>query len=641
MPKGLCGIIGIVTSAKSDKKRKLGTLIKQALKHLEYRGYDSVGFAIITYDGRLIVRKSRGMIDAVSVKLGFDEFDGHIGIGHTRWATHGPPSDINAHPHTDCRGRLAVVHNGIIENYMDLKNYLIKRGHVFKSETDSEVIPHLIEEFKLSGASPYDAFKAAVSMLKGAYAIAAIDLDSPDRIFFARSTSPLVIGLGSGENYVASDIPAFLEYTRKVIVLRDGEVGYVTPENVVIEVLSSREEGVLADAVSDLTAVSRKLTSIRVDLSDRVRIIDWTPEMAMKGGYPHYMLKEIHEQPQAVLSTLSGIADEVERVAARLKKIERIILVGAGTSYHASYIGALQLSNIAGVWSIPVISSEMKWYLRSLGEGDAIIAVSQSGETIDTLLAVRGAKERGALTIALSNVIDSAIPRESDLVIYTRAGPEIGVAATKTFTTQVTALSYLAAKLAYIKGVMSRDKFTEFLSDLKKLPDIIAGVITQYEAKARTIAKSMVNKQSAFYLGRGYGLPVSMEGALKLKEIAYIHAEAYPAGESKHGPIALVEEDFPVVFTAVSSEEYELIRSNIEEMRARYAWIIAVVPNIGDVPRNALKLVNECIALPPLKPAIAPVAYIIPHQLIAYYTAVFRGYDPDKPRNLAKTVTVY
>ena len=637
----MCGIIGIVTSAKSGKKRKLGTLIKLALKHLEYRGYDSVGFAIITHDGKLIVRKSRGMIDAVSVKLGFDEFDGYIGIGHTRWATHGPPSDINAHPHTDCRGRLAVVHNGIIENYMDLKNYLIERGHVFKSETDSEVIPHLIEEFKLRGASPYDAFKAAVSMLKGAYAIAAIDLDSPDRIFFARSTSPLVIGLGNGENYVASDIPAFLEYTRKVIVLRDGEVGYVTAESVVIEMLRHQKESVLGGAIDDLTTALRKFTSMRVGLSDRIRVIDWTPEMAMKGGYPHYMLKEIHEQPQAVLSTLAGIADEVERVAARLKNIERIILVGAGTSYHASYIGALQLSNIAGVWSIPVISSEMKWYLRSLSEGDAVIAVSQSGETIDTLLAVRGAKERGALTIALSNVVDSAIPRESDLAIYTRAGPEIGVAATKTFTTQVAALSYLAAKLAYIRGVMSKDELNEFLSNLKKLPDVIAGVITQYEAKARTIAKSMVNKQSAFYLGRGYGLPVSMEGALKLKEIAYIHAEAYPAGESKHGPIALVEEDFPVVFTAVSIEEYELLKSNIEEMRARYAWIIAVVPRIGDIPRNALKLVNECIALPPLKPAIAPIAYIIPHQLIAYYTAVFRGYDPDKPRNLAKTVTVY
>ncbi len=636
----MCGIIGIVTSGKFRGERKLGTLIKQALKHLEYRGYDSVGFAVVTFDGKLIVRKSRGMIDAVSVKLGFDELDGYIGIGHTRWATHGPPSDANAHPHTDCKGRIAVVHNGIIENYMELKNYLIKRGHSFSSETDSEVVSHLIEEFKKLGAPPYEAFKAAISMLRGAYALAVIDLDSPDRIFFARSTSPLVIGLGDSENYVASDIPAFLEYTRKVIVLRDGEVGYVTSREVHIEKLV-QSEARHSEVLAELPIVLNTLKTSAVDPSSRVRVIDWTPEMAMRGGYPHFMLKEIHEQPQAVLSTLAGVADEVRRVAEHLKGVERIIIVGAGTSYHASYIGALLLSNIAGVWSIPIISSEMRWYLRSLGKSDAVIAVSQSGETIDTLLAVREAKRMGVLTIALSNVIDSAIPRESDLVIYTRAGPEIGVAATKTFTTQVAALTYLAAELARVKGLMSEGEFTDYVAELKKLPEVIAGVIAQYEAKARSIAKNMVNKNSAFYLGRGYGLPISMEGALKLKEIAYIHAEAYPAGESKHGPIALVEEDFPVVFTALSSEEYELIKSNMEEMRARYAWVIAVVPKTGSISKEVLRLASECIPLPPLNPAIAPAAYIIPHQLIAYYTAVFRGYDPDKPRNLAKTVTVY
>ncbi|MCD6084253.1 MAG: glutamine--fructose-6-phosphate transaminase (isomerizing) [Desulfurococcales archaeon] len=636
----MCGIIGVVASAEFRRSCRLGTLIKQALKHLEYRGYDSVGFAIITYDGRLVVRKSRGMIDAVSVKLGFDELDGYIGIGHTRWATHGPPSDSNAHPHIDCRGRVAVVHNGIIENYMELKNYLMKRGHSFSSETDSEVIPHLIEEFKKLGASPYDAFKAAVSVLKGAYALAAIDLDSPDRIFFARSTSPLVVGIGSSENYVASDIPAFLEYTRNVVVLRDGEVGYITSDEVHVEKLICGRIG-HSEVPSELQVILDTLEATAVDLRNRVREIDWTPEMAMRGGYPHFMLKEIHEQPQAASSTLAGAASEVRQVAEHLKGVERVIVVGAGTSYHASYIGALLLSNVAGVWSIPIISSEMRWYLRSLGEGDAVIAVSQSGETIDTLLAVREAKKLGVLTVSLSNVVDSAIPRESDLVIYTRAGPEIGVAATKTFTTQVVALAYLAAELARVKGFISSGEYTKYVAELRRLPEIIAGVIAQYEAKARRIAKNMVNKKSAFYLGRGYGLPISMEGALKLKEIAYIHAEAYPAGESKHGPIALVEEDFPVIFTALSDEEYELIKSNIEEMRARYAWVIAVVPKINNIVEEVLKLASECIPLPPLNPAVAPAAYIIPHQLIAYYTAVFKGHDPDKPRNLAKTVTVY
>lgn len=636
----MCGIIGIVTDSKVERKHKLGTLIKLALKHLEYRGYDSVGFAIITYDGRLIVRKSRGMLDEVVAKLGFDEFDGYVGLGHTRWATHGPPSDVNAHPHIDCRGRLAVVHNGIIENYLELKNYLLKHGHVFRSETDSEVIPHLVEEFKLRGMQPYEAFKVAISLLKGAYAIAMIDLDSPDRIFFAKSTSPLVIGLGNGENFIASDIPAFLEHTRKVIVLRDGEVGYITSEGVNIELIE-RTDNTSVVEIGNLSLMQQYLIVKPVELSGRIRIIDWSPEMAMKGGYPHYMLKEIHEQPQAIFSTISGVVKEVEEVALKLRKAERIILVGAGTSYHASYIGALLFINIAGTWSIPIISSEMRWYLRGLGVNDAVIAVSQSGETIDTLLAVREAKKRGALVVALSNVIDSAIPRESDLVIYTRAGPEIGVAATKTFTTQVTALSCLAIKLAYVKGVIGDRELNSFLSEIRALPDIIASIIPRYEARLRSLAKKMSNKQSAFYLGRGYGLPISMEGALKLKEVAYVHAEAYPAGESKHGPIALIEEEFPVIFTAVSSEEYELIRSNIEEMKARYAWVVAIVPETNEILKDIARLINDYIVLPELNPHIAPIAYIIPHQLIAYYTAVFRGYDPDKPRNLAKTVTVY
>lgn len=616
-----CGIIAVAASEGVLQKR-LGSVIKECLKRLEYRGYDSVGFAIITREGDLVIRKSKGMMDAVSAKLGFDNYDGLIGIGHTRWATHGPPSDLNSHPHIDCSGRIAVAHNGIIENWYSIKSDLMARGHKFTSGTDTEVVPHLIEEFKKQGMGPYEAFKAAVAGLEGAYALVSIDLDDPGKVFFARRTSPLVIGLGDGINFVASDIPAFLEYTRKVIVLRDGEVGYITKDGVVIE-----------EAVRSVGNVMW----VRVDYAQRVRFIEWTIEMAMKGGYPHFMLKEIHEQPQAIASTLAGIKDVIDDVARIISKAERVLLIGAGTSFHASYVGAIMLNNLSHIWAHSLISSEMSWYINSIKEGDVIIAVSQSGETIDTLLAVREAKKRGALTIALSNVVDSAIPRESDLVLYTRAGPEIGVAATKTFTTQVTTLAYLAIKVASLKGTLKNHELNEHLMALQSLPDTIRAVITTHEARARAVAKTMAEKTSAFYLGRGYGLPLSMEGALKLKEVAYVHAEAYPAGESKHGPIALVEEGFPVFFTVLQDVDGEMIKSNIEEMKARYAWTLAVAPkNLEDV----LSAVDVSFKMPAKPLTASSVAYIVPHQLVAYYTAIRRGYDPDKPRNLAKTVTV-
>jgi len=612
-----CGIVGVVTRSGA-LRRRLGLIIRDSLKRLEYRGYDSVGFAIITAEGKLVVRKSKGMIDKVSRKLGFDEVDGLVGIGHTRWATHGVPSDVNAHPHTDCVGTIAVVHNGIIENYEELRDMLVRRGHRFVSNTDTEVVPHLMEEFKRSGLSTYEAFRRSVELLEGAYALAVIDVSTPDRIYFARGTSPLVIGIGDGFNFIASDIPAFLEYTRKILVLHDGELGYVTASRIHLE----RRSG-------DSWAP--------VDFSGRVRLVEWTVEMAMKGGYPHFMLKEIHEQPNAVASTLAGLEDQVGAVVDALVKAENIILVGAGTSYHASRLGALLLSNVAGKMASAIISSEASWHLKPVGEGDVVIAVSQSGETIDTLLAVREAKERGATTIALSNVVDSAIPRESDLAIYTRAGPEIGVAATKTFTTQVAVLAYLALRVAERLGSLGRGRVAEMIADLRRLPEVIASIIAIHEARARRVASRMVSCANAFYLGRGYALPIAMEGALKLKEIAYVHAEAYPAGESKHGPIALIEEGFPVVFTALGSHDGRLLRSNIEEMRARLAWTLAVAPA---TLQEVLRAVDVSFRMPPLTEAAAAVAYIVPHQLIAYYTAVRKGLDPDKPRNLAKTVTV-
>jgi len=617
-----CGIIAVAASRGSLPK-KLGVVIRESLKSLEYRGYDSVGYAVITEEGKIFLRKSKGRIDSVAKKLGFELVDGLIGIGHTRWATHGSPSDVNSHPHIDCEGKIAVAHNGIIENWRELREWLTRKGHVFRSETDTEVIPHLIEDFMRQGHDPYTAFKEAIMRLEGAYAIVALNTEAPDRVFMAKKTSPLIVGFGNGVNFVASDIPAFLRYTRKVLVLRDDEVGYITAREVVVE-RKTLDEGIAAGWN-------------KVNYGSRVREIEWTPEMAMKGGYPHFMLKEIHEQPQAVASTLAGIKDDLRNVIRTLSKAHRVILIGAGTSYHASYLGAIFLSNIGGISSNALISSEAGWYRNSFGEGDVIIAVSQSGETIDTLLAIREAKKRGAYVIALSNIVDSAIPRESDYTIYTRAGPEIGVAATKTFSTQVTVLAVLSVKVGRLNGILNEREETMHLKALSNLPEIIKSVLSLHEGKAKTVSKEMKNKPSAFYLGRGYGLGLSMEGALKLKEIAYIHAEAYSAGESKHGPIALVEEGFPVIFTAVNDFECDLIKSNIEEMRARYAWLLTVAPK-----EHLTKFgnVDVAIPMPSLPVTAAAVSYIIPHQLIAYYTAVAKGLDPDKPRNLAKTVTV-
>ncbi len=618
----VCGIIGITLSEDALDK-PLGSSIKEALKRLEYRGYDSVGFALIDKSGRLIVRKSKGMIDAVAAKVGFDLFDGYTGIGHTRWATHGPPSDVNSHPHTDCSGRIAVAHNGIIENYRELKEMLVDEGHVFVSETDTEVIPHLIEEFEKKGFKPYEAFKKAVELLKGAYAIVAINVNDPRKIFFARNTSPLVLGFGVKANFVASDAVAFLNFTRKVLALRDGEVGYITPEEVVIEKLEFKEG---------------KPTWVAVDFSDRVKTIDWTVEMASKGGFKHFMLKEIHEQPYALASTIASAAESVDRLAKILTRVNKVLLTGAGTSYHAAYVAALLLRKYAGLWALPVVSSEAQWWLNTVREGDVVLGISQSGETIDTLKAIREAKKRGALTVAVSNVIDSAIPRESDIAVYTRAGPEIGVAATKTFTTQVALLGYLSLKTGLLNGILNESEFSEVLKSLRELPNLVKQVINTYEARMSSLAEELKSKPSAYFLGRGLGFPLSMEGALKLKEVAYIHAEAYPAGESKHGPIALVEEGFPTIFTVVTPEEGELIKSNIEEMKARGSLTIAVVPkNLEDL----IKLVRTPIKMPVVKDVAASALYVVPHQLLAYYTSVKKGLDPDKPRNLAKTVTVF
>lgn len=618
----VCGIIGI-TANEDFLTKPLGELIKEALKRLEYRGYDSVGFAVVTRKGVLEVRKSKGMIDAVAQKLGFDLFTGSTGIGHTRWATHGAPDDRNAHPHTDCSGRVAVVHNGIIENYRELRELLVAQGHEIRSETDTEVVPHLIELFKARGYSSYDAFKKTVEVLRGAYAIVAIDADEPNKLFFARNTSPLIIGIGAQGKFIASDVVAFINFTREIIVLRDGEAGYVTLNDLLIE---------------EVTREGNTVTWRPVDVGSRISMVEWSPEMATKEGYSHFMIKEIHEQPYALASTLAAARESVESLARLLTKSDRVLLLGAGTSYHAALISALLLRKYAGLWAEALISSESSWNLNTLRSGDVVIGISQSGETIDTLKGIREAKVRGALTVAVTNVIESTIAREADLTAYIRAGPEIGVAATKTFTSQVALLSYLAVRTGELRGVLKPSNTSPVYKALEEIPETASTIISGVKRHASWLADVMHVRNNAYYLGRGLGLPIAMEGALKLKEIAYIHAEAYPAGESKHGPIALVEEGFPVLFVVLGSDDGDLIKSNIEEMRARGAQIIVVSP------KNAKEILSSAdfqFEMPVLHEIASAITYVMPLQILAYYTAVRKGLDPDKPRNLAKTVTVF
>ncbi|MCX8168374.1 MAG: glutamine--fructose-6-phosphate transaminase (isomerizing) [Ignisphaera sp.] len=613
----MCGIIGVVCNRRCSEvlSKPLGTVVKEALLNLEYRGYDSVGFAIVDEEGKIIIKKSRGKIHDVERMLGFDEYDGSAAIGHTRWATHGEPSDSNAHPHTDCLYSVAVVHNGIIHNHHELKRKLIEKGHLFKSETDSEIVPHLIEELMKEGCSTLEAIRCTAKILRGAYALAIIVRREPAKIYFIRNVSPLIIGVSKDSIFIASDIPAFLKYTSRIIILEDGDFGYASFDSIYIENIYSGE----------------------VDWRKRVRIVDWTPEMAVKGGFPHFMLKEIHEQPVSLRNTIESLGAEVTSVAKMLISANRIFLTGCGTSFHAALIGEYMLSTLCGLPAISFVSSEYLRFRKIFTEGDILVAVSQSGETIDTLMAVREAKRRGAKVVAIANVLDSAIPRESDATIYTRAGPEIGVAATKTFTSQLLVFTILATEVAKLHSAEDLRVVDAIRGELREIHTIISGIIYSCEPRIRRFAEKIKDRRSAFYLGRGIGVPISMEGALKLKEVAYIHAEAYPAGESKHGPIALVEEGFPTFFTIFNDEYREQILGNIEEMKARKALTIGLVPKGY---REAVRELDIVFEMPALTPYTSAIAYTIPYQLTAYYTAVVRGLDPDKPRNLAKTVTV-
>ncbi|BBG26934.1 glutamine--fructose-6-phosphate transaminase (isomerizing) [Sulfuracidifex tepidarius] len=584
----MCGIIGI---ASNKKDKSLTDVLVSSLSRLEYRGYDSVGVASLDDEG-IDVRKAKGKVVEVVKTKKINEMSGYIFLGHTRWATHGAPNDQNAHPHVDCSGRIAVVHNGTLNNYKELREELESLGHKFRSDTDTEVIPHLVEEFMKRDMESFEAFKAAVSSLRGSYAILMI-MEGEKRIFFARLDNPLVIGLGEDKNFIASEYAPFLPLTNTVVTIQDGEIGFITPSSVYIE-----KDGKI------------------VDVNERVHKLNFTLASASKGGYSHFMLKEIHDSPLAVKETLSTMMadDSVDKAVKVMSQANRIFVVAAGTSYHAGLIFGREL-NMSGFTVIPMIASEYPSYRTRAG--DVILALSQSGETLDVKMAIKEFKNEGSTIISITNVIESTISRESDVKLYMRAGPELGVAATKTFVSQVASLLLLKSKI-----------LGEKLDYLSHAHEVLEASLEGTEGQMKKWSSTLISAPSMYYLSKGVGLPMALEGALKIKEVAYVHAEAYPAGESKHGPIALVSEGFPVVFLDPGIDE---LKVNIEEMKSRGARIFYVGTSKG-ISKDEVEV--------RLEKGLEPFALAPPIQLLAYYVSVGKGLDPDRPRNLAKTVTV-
>jgi len=608
----MCGIFGCIL-----KNGNAAPVIHAALKRLEYRGYDSVGEATL-YNGKLYIKKDQGKIDEVHKIHNLDDLPGNLGIGHTRWATHGAPLQINAHPHVDCSGQIAIVHNGIIENFTELKLELENRGHVFKSKTDTEIICHLIEEnLKVNPSlSLADAVLEAVKRLDGSYAIAVISSREPDKIICARHESPLVMGVNENAIYCASDIPAFLPLTNKAVIINDGEL------------ITLSLEGFEIRKIVDSSPVTRE-----------PKLIDWTPEMAVKQGYPHFMLKEIHEQPTCLRNTLRLQEHYLDLMATFPDRAREVFLVACGTSYHACLAASYMFSKLAFLGTYPVIASEfVEQHGKSVNIDSTILAVSQSGETADTLAAVNCARQRAATILGLTNAIGSTLTRVSRVYIGQQSGPEIGVAATKTFSSQLSVLAQLALRLAKKRGKVSQDEMDFLAERLQKIPDIVETIIKTQEEKVKQIAKKYRDAKTFFFLGRGISTATAYEGRLKLMEIAYVPAIAFPAGESKHGPISLVEPGFPVVFVCPKDETHKTVIGNIMEMKARGASIIAVVEEGDEEIKN---LADDYVEVPKGIPEVlSPIPFVIPLQLLAYYMAVERGHNPDMPRNLAKSVTV-
>lgn len=610
----MCGIVGYVGSDAA-----LPVLL-EGMRKLEYRGYDSSGVAVVS-DGEMSVARKAGLLDELERLLGDDPLPGTLGIGHTRWATHGAPTDGNAHPHRDCRGRIAVVHNGIIENHDVLRAELERDGHTFRSETDTEVVAHLIESL-LEGrsCSLLEAVLEVVNRLEGAFALVCVSADEPDRIVVARQEPPMIVGSADGGGFVASGIPALLAHTRDIVPLDNFQVAEVTAGDFRVFGFDGTEA------------------------TPETVHVEWDLDAAEKGGYEDFMLKEIFEQPEAIAGTMMGRMSEDGRVTLdevtwdedTLRHIDKIVVVACGTSFHAGMVARHAIEH----WTrIPVeldLSSEFRYRDPVLDERSLVVAIAQSGETADTLAAVRFAKEMNAKVVAVTNVLGSSITRDADAVLFTHAGPEIGVAATKTYLAQLVALNLLALYLAQARGSMTTDKTSETIDALRALPQQVEEVL-QISDDVHRAAKRYAGATDFLFIGRGVGQAVAMEGALKLKEISYIHAEGYAAGELKHGAIALVEPGVPVVAILTGWRMYDKMLANVEEVRARGADTILVAPR-GD--ERARSLANELFEVPPTKPLLSPILDTVPLQLLAYYVAKERGLSPDKPRNLAKSVTV-
>ncbi|MBR3979923.1 MAG: glutamine--fructose-6-phosphate transaminase (isomerizing) [Bacteroidales bacterium] len=613
----MCGIVGYIGSKDAYP------IVLTGLKRLEYRGYDSAGIALVQ-DGQTTVYKKQGKVADLESYLEGKNTSGNIGMGHTRWATHGEPNDVNAHPHTSMNGKFTVIHNGIIENYNSLKKKLTTKNYTFKSETDTEVIANYIEFIYQKGKGKISAevaVRLALLDVQGAYGLVVICADEQDRLIVARKGSPLVIGVGDGEYFVASDATPIVEHTKRIIYLNDSEMATITKNELSLKTIKN----------DTLTPVIQEL---ELDI-----------EGIEKGGYDHFMLKEIFEQPSAIMDTFRGRAQKnpphvflggLYNVFEKFDNADRIIIVACGTSWHAGLVGEYLIEEYARIPVEVEYASEFRYRNPIINEKDVVIAISQSGETADTLAAIRLAKEAKATVVGICNVVGSSIPRETDAGVYTHAGPEIGVASTKSFTTQVTVLTMMALMLGKRRNTIPDDVYKKLISELYKIPSKVEDILTHIE-EYKKIAEAYKDARNFIYLGRSYLYPVALEGALKLKEISYIHAEGYPAAEMKHGPIALIDKNMPVVVIATKDKQYEKVVSNIQEVKARQGIVIAVVTQ-GDTVLS--KIADHVIEVPETLPALAPLTTVIPLQVLSYYIAVMRGCNVDQPRNLAKSVTV-
>ncbi|HMW66370.1 MAG TPA: glutamine--fructose-6-phosphate transaminase (isomerizing) [Chitinophagaceae bacterium] len=611
----MCGIVGYTGP------REAYPIIIKGLKRLEYRGYDSTGVALQNGKG-LKVYKKKGKVSELEENILGKDLHANTGIGHTRWATHGEPSDRNAHPHSSASGKLAMIHNGIIENYNQLKQDLTNKGYHFSSDTDTEVLLNFIEEIQKSNQCGLEeAVRIALKRVTGAYVILILDADTPDTIIAARKGSPLVIGIGKGEHFLGSDASPMLEYTKEVVYVNDYELAIVKPDELVLKNLGNE-----------------KITPYVQKLDIELAAIE-------KGGYDHFMLKEIFEQPQTIYDCLRGRLDAsagtitmsgIQQYAEQIVKANRIVMVACGTSWHAGLVAEYIFEELCRINVEVEYASEFRYRNPVIHKGDVIIAISQSGETADTLVAIENAKQKGAIILGVVNVVGSSIARTSHGGAYTHAGPEIGVASTKAFTAQLAVLTMIALKIGYIKGTIEEERYRNLLNELQLIPEKCAWTLKQNE-KIKALAEKYKDAQDFLYLGRGYNFPVALEGALKLKEISYIHAEGYPAAEMKHGPIALVDDKLPVVFVATRDAYHEKVVSNMQEIKARKGKVVAVITE-GDETTKAL--CDDVMIVPEADEILAPMLSVVPLQLLAYYIGIARGCDVDKPRNLAKSVTV-